>query len=278
MNRLNRKSLAEDMLRIVECGEYEPRPGVVVRIADAVEAAVGETRLFTPSELNRLTKWAPEPVEGGTRIEVCNETTLSAAHRLVVEEGLGEVLCLNFASAKNPGGGFLGGSQAQEESLARSSALYACLTAAPMYYEVNRSCRTTMYTDHMILSPDVPVFRLDDGGLLDEPYEVSFITAPAVNAGAVARNEPRCIEQIVPTMRRRIAMVLALAASEGYKQLVLGAWGCGVFRNDPEEIAGLFAEQLLAGGVYAQCFERIVFAVLDHPGGESIEAFEQRFS
>ncbi len=278
MNRQNRKTIAEDTLQIIERGEYVPRPGSRVDIAVAIKAAVSDTRVYTPAELEELVDHSPARVSGATQFVVRNETTLSTARRLVVDARLQNVLCLNFASAKNPGGGFLGGSQAQEESLARSSALYASLEAAPLYYEVNRVCGTAMYTDHMILSPGVPVFRDDMGELLGESYRVAFVTAPAVNAGAVSRNEPERTDQIAPVMGRRIAMLLALAASQGYRHLVLGAWGCGVFRNDPGEIADLFAEHLLGDGNYANSFERVEFAVLDQPTGQIINAFEHAFA
>ncbi|MCP4113573.1 MAG: TIGR02452 family protein [Desulfobacteraceae bacterium] len=51
-----------------------------------------------------------------TVIEVTTESTLEAAHRLIKEYNCNHIACLNFASAKNPGGGFSSGSQAQEES------------------------------------------------------------------------------------------------------------------------------------------------------------------
>lgn len=276
MNRQKRKQMAEEALQILETGAYVSRAGKRVVISDNIAVATAKTRVFTPEALANIVNDTAS--HATTTFDVRNETTLNAAKRLVVDHSWKEVMCLNFASAKNPGGGFLGGSEAQEESLARSSALYASLMAAPAYYEVNRACGTALYTDHMILSPGVPVFRDDEGALLDEPYEVAFITAPAVNAGAVSRNEPEHTDQIVPTMRRRIAKVLTLAAISGHKHLVLGAWGCGVFRNDPMEIATLFAEKLLGDGAYANRFDSVVFAVLDHPAGQTIEPFQKAFA
>lgn len=198
------------------------------------------------------------------------ETTLEAAARLAKASAGDEPLCLNFASAKHPGGGFLSGSQAQEESLARSSGLYATLATMAEMYEHNHRVRTSLYSDYMGYSPGVPVFRDDDGNLLESPHTLSFITAPAVNAGAVKRNEPHNIPLIRPTLQRRLERLLWVAHEQRHKTLILGAWGCGVFANDPVMIAALFAEALGPEGKFRNSFERIVFAVYDRTDGQEV--------
>ena len=177
---------------------------------------------------------------------------------------------------KNPGGGFLNGSQAQEESLARASALYVCLLNHMAYYDANRHSRSLLYTDHMIVSPQVPVFRDAADQLLEEPWEVTIITAPAPNAGAIAKEQPEAIHQIETVFRRRVEQVLSAAVVFGQTALVLGAWGCGVFRNDPKMVARLFGEFLVENGVFARAFEHVVFAVLDREG-EILSAFAEVF-
>jgi uncharacterized protein (TIGR02452 family) len=175
-----------------------------------------------------------------------------------LEEGAG-VLALNFASAKHPGGGFLSGSKAQEESLARASGLYACLAPVEHMYEVNRSCATALYTDHIIYSPRVPVFRDDEGNLLDLPYPVSFLTSPAVNVGALKPGEKERIEN---TMLTRMEKLLSVALVHGHSALILGAWGCGVFKNEPAQVAAWFHRHLVEG-IFAGAFRQVIFAVLD---------------
>ncbi|HPF41353.1 MAG TPA: TIGR02452 family protein [Phycisphaerae bacterium] len=270
MNRNERRETAEQTVRIVREGGYVNRRGQQVDISAAVAAAVQGTRLIRPAELEEL---VARPAPAGARrtsIAVTNETTLFAARRLVETEKRQRALALNFASAKHPGGGFLGGSQAQEESLARSSALYECLLTAPDFYEINLRCSTPLYTDHMILSPEVPVFRDDSGTLLDDCYNVSFLTAPAVNRGVAMERGNIPSATIRETMDARVEKVLAVAATEGFAHLVLGAWGCGVFRNDPAEIATMFANRLGDGSRYCGQFETIVFAVLDTKPSEPI--------
>jgi hypothetical protein len=107
----------------------------------------------------------------------------------------------------------------------------------------------------------VPVIRDDEGRLLEQPVYSAFITAPAVNAGVVLQRDPSRRREIRSTMATRIAGVLGIAALKGHDALVLGAWGCGVFRNDPQEIAELFRDALT--GPYRSVFSRIVFAIFD---------------
>jgi uncharacterized protein (TIGR02452 family) len=132
-----------------------------------------------------------------------------------------------------------------------------------------------LYSDSMIWSPGCPVFRDDDGRLLEEPRLVTFITSAAPNAGAAATNRPEELPLIPKVFHRRSEYVLALAASLEYKRLVLGAWGCGVFRNDPEVVANAFVSHLTRGE-WSGRFERVVFSVLDtSPSMDAFTAFRR---
>ncbi|WP_425615947.1 TIGR02452 family protein [Anatilimnocola sp. NA78] len=279
MSRGTRAQQGQETVLIAERGWYETSGGKRVDISAAMQSCLARTTLHRPAELEQLVAQlgpTTEPVE--TIFDVRNETSLGAAQRLVVEQQLSSTLCLNFASARNPGGGFLGGSQAQEESLARSSGLYPSLLTQSDYYNANRNQRSAIYTDHMIVSPDVPVFRDDDGQLLVEPYSLSMITAPAVNAGAMRNNEPHATEQILPKMVERTNKVLALAAHLGYQNLILGAWGCGVFQNDPKSIANIFHAALCHDARFRQRFQHVTFAVLDGTRDQAIvEPFSRVF-
>jgi uncharacterized protein (TIGR02452 family) len=267
-------AVAHETVEIVKRGFYDLPDGHRIDIAPAVRACLEATRFFPPHALKDVRNEAlTRPVGDRTAIEVRNETTLAGITRLLAS-GRGPVAALNFASAKNPGGGFLNGSQAQEESLARSSALYASLLRAPDYYLGHRRLSSCLYTDAMILSPGCPVFRADDGTLHAEPHLATFITSAAPNAGAIGGDEAADLPDV---FRRRGEYVLALAAAHGYDTLVLGAWGCGVFRNDPALVAATFAEHLY--GLWAGRFLRVVFAVLDTSTRcETFEAFREAFA
>lgn len=273
--RNERARIAAETVQILSAGSYIGPSGKTVPILHELNYSINETRLFAPGQLAKNAAVEP-PLHATPRLRVCNCSTLSAAKQLYAVYGDERIALLNFASARNPGGGFLSGSQAQEESLARASGLYASLSRMTDYYAANRRSKSALYTDHMIYSPLVPVFRDDTDQLLDDPWTVSMITAPAVNAGVVRSQEPQNVSRIRDVMSQRIAYVLALAVHHGQDALVLGAWGCGVFANDPREVAELFAGYLLGNGRYAKAFTEVVFAILDRRG-DIIRAFAETF-
>jgi uncharacterized protein (TIGR02452 family) len=246
--RDERRAIAGETVRIVGAGFYLARSGHRVVIADAVRAAVAGTRHHPPHEdLAAPGGRARTPV-----VEVTDESTLVAARRLG-ESAAGLV----FASATKPGGGFLNGAEAQEESIARASALHACQLAAPDFYAHHRRERNPMYSDRMIYSPAVPVFRDDGGHLLDRPFGTGLLTAAAPNLGAIRQDRPEHADGVPAVIRRRARRVLAVAASHGHRSLVLEAWGCGVFGNEPDVVAAAFAEALTE----PDCFDHVVFAI-----------------
>jgi uncharacterized protein (TIGR02452 family) len=275
MKRSLRATLAQETVAICQAGSYTAANGSEVQITSAIRHSVAGTRLCTPeTTLNA----SAVPATTKTKIDVTDETTVAALRRLSGMEG-GHLACLNFASAKNPGGGFLGGSEAQEESLARSSALYPSLLAAREYYERNRGCPIALYLDLAIWSPAVCFFRDDNGALLIEPFPASVITAPAPNKGAVAFNTPEHLHEVIPTLQRRAAFVLAVAAEQGVRRLVLGAWGCGVFKNDPGTVAETFAHLLSGAGRFAHVFDEAVFAIYDRTSDQAVyHSFRGAFS
>jgi uncharacterized protein (TIGR02452 family) len=232
--------------------------------------------LYRPDDYDTLMNAVAQLPRYDTEIVVSARSTLAAGRSLT--ERFAHVACLNFASARHPGGGFIGGSQAQEESLARASGLYPTLQTQPAFYEYHHHNPSALYSDHMILSPHVPVFRDDQDRLILQPWTTTFLTAAAVNAGVLRRNDPTLVPQIVPTMQRRARMVLAMAAHHGCEALVLGAWGCGVFQNNPTTIARIFAEALNDSALTG-VFKAVDFAIYDSMVGQpTLRAFRSMFA
>ncbi|MEU6825492.1 TIGR02452 family protein [Streptomyces atriruber] len=290
---------AQETERIVAAGRYVTAEGRERVIADAVAAARAGTRMFGPEPVAAPSR---ERFEGtdfegthatsmhsigtrcdSTRFEVTGESSLEAARRLTAEDagqsGDSPVAVLNFSSARNPGGGYLNGAQAQEEALCRASALHTCLLEVPGFYAHHRADRDPFYSDRVIHSPGVPVFRDDRGRLLDEAYRVGFLTSAAPNAGVIRRKDPERAADIGRALAARAERVLETAVACGYRRLVLGAWGCGVFMNDPAQVAGVFRALLGEGGRFAGQFTHVVFGVLDRTKGAVTRgAFEKAFA
>lgn len=229
-------------------GRYPNVRGESVEIRPWVEAAVA-ARLSLPPD-------APLPPRRSERFQemtvgVANETTMCAGRR---QSAAGHpTLALNFANGVHPGGGFLAGARAQEEVLCRSSALYVTLEGDAMY-EAHRRRPDQASSDWAILSPHVPFFRTDDGTPLDAPWLLSILTCAAPvadDAGGLAAE----------LLRQRIARVLAIAEAYACEALVLGAWGCGAFGNDPARTAHDFRDAL--SGPFLGAFKHVVFAIAD---------------
>ena len=121
---------------------------------------------------------------------------------------------------------------------------------------------------------DLPFFRDDDGGWLPAPVYTDVLTCAAPNASALRQHGRFDADECAHTLRRRAELVLAVAAHHGAERLVLGAWGAGVFGNDPEVVARAFADPLR--GAFAGAFAEIVFAVPD-PAGANHRAFAAVF-
>ena len=276
MNRRSRAALAAHTDQIVATGSYATA-GATVDLSATLAAARQASHLHLPDDHVAAPSGA---AERSGRIEVTAETTLAAARRVDAERGAtgGEgptaprVAVLNFASAKHPGGGYRSGSQAQEESIARSSGLVTCQEQVTGFYDFHRWQSDPVYSHRVICSPGVPVFRDDAGALLDAPYLVDVLTAAAPNAGAL--RDRRSAVDVGAVLRDRAQRVLAIAASHGTTHLVLGAWGCGVFRNDPAVVAETFRHHL-AGG-FRGSFDQVTFAIFDPiPGAPVRTTFER---
>ncbi|MGF1430040.1 TIGR02452 family protein [Kitasatospora sp. LaBMicrA B282] len=252
---------------------YGPEPPAPAPDAPSTRADTPSTLTDVPSTLTGV----PSTGAGAPVIEVTAEGSMQAAERLTGAGG--EVGVLNFASARNPGGGYLRGARAQEEDLCRTALLHSCLLRVPEHYAAHRASSDLRYSHRAVFSPGVPVIRDGHGNLLARPHPVSFVTAAAPNAGQLALHGeatgPAGAAELAGLLTERAGRVLAVAARHGVRQLVLGAWGCGVFRNDPRQVADAFAVALAEQGA---AFDRVVFAVWDRAAvSVNRAAFEARF-
>lgn len=281
---MDRKAMAKETLKILDQGFYEPdvrnkagqnteKRQIVIK--DALEQSVRCSVLISPEEGEKILEKYEECQncrKPETKVE--NISTVEAVRKLA-EGGKTDIGVLNFASAKNPGGGFLNGAKAQEESLTVSGTLYPALTTHEEYYRENRAHRSMMYLDYAIYAPEVVFFR--DGGfrLTDTPVKASVLTLPAVNMGQVLLKGEN-VQEAKRVMRRRMKLALGIFAEQKAKHLVLGAYGCGVFRNDPAEVASWWRELLEEG--MGRYFDSVFHAVLDRSREQyCIKAFQEQF-
>ena len=180
---------------------------------------------------------------------------------------------LNFASAMHPGGGFLTGARAQEEAISRVSTLYYSIASKKGYvmYQENRKRGGRFYLEYMLFSPRVEFFRTSDFSFLPKPVVTSVLTVPAPNRNRFSLSETELDE----VLSKRIERMLSMALDNGKKNLILGAWGCGVFGNDPYQIASAFKKALTT--TFDRAFSRVTFAVLPSRRDNNYEVFKEVF-
>lgn len=205
---------------------------VVKRRCADVENAVSNTHVYREDDVASIGAY-----QGTTqRIDLVDMDTVSAAFEFSNE---GKVALLNFASYKNPGGNFIGGSSAQEEMLCHSSCLYEVLKSFESgFYARNRqNLNGGLYTNAALYSSDVWFQKGNQAKYFD------VLTCASPNLNAVSRYVNK-IPNNVMTLRYRARFITRIASAYGPKVLILGAWGCGVFKQDPQVVAQAFKDAL----------------------------------
>lgn len=266
--------MLEDTLQIMQRGSYS-KNGKTVNLKLS-HGQMEECYVYLPDDIKDICNrkdFEHVHVMGRVGVGCQNMDSFSMARKMYEHSFLfsknrnPNVLVLNLANPVNPGGGVRRGAKAQEEDLCRKSSLLLSLEsrAAERYYKYNKSLNTYMGSDAIILTPNVEIIKDDNGELLDESVIVSVMTcaAPMITYGTEGLSK----EQYEGMVYDRICGMLKCAAYLGYQALVLGAFGCGAFRNDARVVSDLFYKALKEfnyDGMSAKdFFRRIEFAVLD---------------
>ena len=286
------KRIAEETLTAIREGSY-PYKGVDNDLKEAIKEAESKTRYHSPN--SSIKEWAsstkPKPTHSSpTHISILHISTLDAARLLdnVYKSNpseKGKTGILNFASATKPGGGFKNGAEAQEESIARSSTLYTALNTqqAQQFYKLhnreNAENAAAYYSHSMIYSPNISIFRDDDGNWT-YPFLVDVLSCAAVNAGEVRKaNGPITSGQdveIEKEMSERMGRILYLFERKGVQNIILGTFGTGVFRNSVTTVARIWAHLLLVPEArFKDSFDRVIFAIT---GEETFIDFQSAFN
>ena len=184
-------------------------------------------------------------------------TTFHCAQKMI-EDGK-KVAVLNFANAYRPGGGVKEGAMAQEECLCRSSNLYEALTIPYMirhYYKWNEKNTGDMSSNRIIYSPNVTVFKSDDGypENLEKWFQVDVLTCAAPYYDK-SKKKPVSLDKLAEVLNHRIRNKLEVAIANQVDYFILGAFGCGAFHNPPELVASIFYKLLVEQG-YGGYFRR----------------------
>ncbi len=177
----------------------------------------------------------------------------------------GKTAVLNFASWRNPGGGVVNGSSAQEECLCRCSTLYFTLNekqALEEFYVPHRMHRQPFYNDDIIYCPEITVFKSDETLpkvlASEQRYNVDVITCAAPNMNSAMQSVTVEPDELHDIFVRRTERILHTSALHQIDHLILGAFGCGAFGNDPYLVADAMKE---ACRKYAYSFKSIVFVI-----------------
>lgn len=283
---MNRKEVlrgrANEMLTIAKDGFYYTHDDKYMDIRDAIDKMKENTYLYNDHKFidkDMALELIKKPIERANfTVRVENKTTTESI-RYWNEYVMHRVVALNFASAKNPGGGWLSGVNTQEESLTRTSLLYESLVSKMEFYNNNRkNLNKGLYNDSCIYSKAVPYIRdtTEEESLIDPMY-ADIITCAAVNRrGTLRHNIPESV--VTLNMLNRIDSVVTTFIDQALKQklscpvLVVGAFGCGVFKNDPKVVAKLFKTILTKYSEVLSGMGAIVeFAI---PGGVNYDTFK----
>ena len=258
-----RKQVFDNTVKVVETGSYLSENGKLVCMPKDIYLAEG-SKLYK----HKFMTYA-NALQEDTVVEVWHRDCLVVAKQLLDEELRPAVLIM--ASPTSPGGGVKEGAGAQEENLLRRTNLYLSLF---QYAQDANQLASDDTSDHYPLDPNfggvytrqATVFRgTEDEGypLLDEPYKVDFVAVPAMNRPEIDANG-MIAEHLIAGVKKKIRTIFRIARRNYNHSLVLGAFGCGAFKNPPKHVAKLFHE-VMEEAEFKNRFKKIAFAIIkDH--------------
>lgn len=248
---MNNVEIFEDTMK-----QCQTNPTLISAIKNSIKGTV----LYKQGETPEI-----QQISGKCKISVTMERSFEAAKNLINIYEDSRIGVLNFASARNVGGGVVSGATAQEECLCRCSTLYPCLDTPELfdgYYQMHRNKKELTYTDTCIYTPDIKVIKSDTAKPENIPesdwYNVDVLTCPAPNVSTIRIPDM----ELLKIHRRRSSHIISIAVANNIDVLVLGAFGCGAFRNNPEIVAMAYKEILPQ---FMGNFKEIRFAVYCSP-------------
>ena len=225
-----------------------------------------------------------------TEITISRDRSFEAAMKLHRDYPHSKIAVMNFANALHAGGGVTKGSSAQEECLCRTSTLYPLLYRRSLrdtFYKHHHTLKTAKASDALIYTEGVIICKTDEDLPKRLPKEewvsVDVITVAApdlrtksnIHAALIGNGTYMHDAELFGYHVKRAIHILTCAAAKGADVLVLGAFGCGAFQNNPEVVAHAYD---VAIKEFPNVFKRIEFAVYCPPGGsENYDVFKKYF-
>ena len=213
------------------------------KLAESIKKSTKNTVLYKADDYHEIKRESDRQC----RIEVTKERTIESAKNLHIIYPDKRIGILNFASAVNAGGGVVLGAMAQEECICRCTTLYPCLTPKELrkgYYNSHRMGLNFCYTDACIYTPDIIVMKSDvlypESIPESDWFSIDVLTcaAPNLSTAWIPKNKLHEIH------KKRGSHILSIAAANGIDVLVLGAFGCGAFRNNPDIVSQAYIDIL----------------------------------
>ena len=250
-------------VKLVCDGSYIAPDGTKVTFEKESDMVAGTRFYSAPFSVTAVPQ-----VVSHTRVEVVNADCIAEGLRLA-DLGYNPAV-LNMASRQNPGGAVASGAGAQEETIFRRSNLFRSLyqfasfahkygvKALPQRYPLDRNYGG-------VYSPYVSIFREDEKSgykLMQQPRHLAFISVAGMNSPEVDARTGMIVDRLVEPIKHKIRTIYRIGLQQGHDSLVLGALGCGAYRNPPAHIARLFRE-VLAEEEFANKYKLIVFAILE---------------
>ena len=259
-NDNNRKEMRKKCAQIFKDTNDKCEKYTVLR--ESIEQSIKLTRLYIEGHKFNLDKILIKSKE--YNIIITPDRTLEAVKKYYIpNDKKSKIGVLNSASAKHPGGGVLSGARSQEESICRASTLYSCLNTEFLndnYYSYHIE-KKSEYSDRIIYIPNILVFKSDDNifsQMLNEKewYNIDVISCAAHNQKAYKVE----YEKLKKINYNKIKAIIECAVENNVDILILGAFGCGAFANDPQLISKTF-KKILIDEEYYKYFENVHFAI-----------------
>lgn len=250
-----RVEVFENTIDAIDKGGYETESGKHISLPDLTKLEKQALFYQTPFDVNDV-----EALQEETVVSVENIDCLLAAEKLQ-KDGYNPAV-LNMANRSTPGGGVCSGAGAQEENICRRSILY------PTLLQFKNKLSSEAYPMDRnfggIYSPNILVVRAEECrgyAWLEEPFTTSFISVAGINRPSLTL-EGRLTPHMIVGTKNKIRTIFRIGLRHKHDSLVLGALGCGAFRNPPDHIAELFKE-VMDEAEFKNKFKRIVFAIIE---------------